>query len=271
MSHLRRPSIETMSIMARKEIFQKLSLNIRISLYIVSQHPGLFHSESTSWLFLSRIRGYFSLSILPCGSCIVQCPFSILMYQWNDWTSECKPMGSLSSSAYLNSRIFCFDFLFLKSGSGQKELINYLNLIIYCVFPESTWAFFQNSPFPQLDFLYLFCLPALPMSSNRLSRMMVGGWLLARTGTEFTWVSGSDLIILHASPTVTSPRWPASPPSFARHRDPKYPCTWDRPGSSPQSSCLHPCLQLLMMMLPPTVSPFFTCLPSRTLSYQACF
>lgn len=122
------------------------------------------------------------------------CPVSIFhpqpdhMYQWNDGTSDCKPMGSLSSSAYLNSRIFCFNFLFLKSGSGQKELINYLNLIIYYVFPESTWAFFQNSPFPQLDFLYLFCLPTLPTSSNCLSRMMVGEWLLARTGTELSCV-----------------------------------------------------------------------------------
>lgn len=66
--------------------------------------------------------------------------------------------------------------------------------------------------------------------------------------SHFTWVSGSDLIIPQASPTVTSPRWPASPPSFARHRDPKYPCTWNHPGSSPRSFCLHPCLQLLMMM-----------------------
>lgn len=135
----------------------------------------------------------------------VYCPVSIFhpqpdhMYQWNDWTSECKPMGSLSSSVYLNSRIFCFDFLFLKSGSSQKELINYLNLIIYYVFPESTWAFFQNSPFPQLNFLYLFFLPALPTSSIRLSRM-IGGVVACK---NWNWVQ----LCPHISPESQAPTW----------------------------------------------------------------
>lgn len=210
------------------------------------------------------------------------CPVSIFhpqpdhMYQWNDWTSECKPIGSLSSSVYLNSHIFCFDFLFLKSGSSQKELINYLNLIIYYVFPESTWAFFQNSPFPQLDFLYLFFLPALPTSSICLSRMMGAGWLLARTGTEFscalTFHLSLRLRLDHSSDftycdfsqvtSVSSQLCKAPWPQISRHLElPRF--------QSPK--LLFTSLLAASHDYAPTVYPFFTYLPSHTLSYQACF
>lgn len=127
--------------MARKEIFQKLSLNIRTSLYIVNHIQAFFVQD----------KGLFSLSILPRGHCIVQCPFSILSQttRISEMTElqTVNPRGVCHRQLIL-THVYCFDFLFLKSGSGRKELINYLNLIIYYVFPESTWAFFQNSPFP---------------------------------------------------------------------------------------------------------------------------
>lgn len=161
------------------------------------------------------------------------CPASVFhpqpdhMNQWNDWISECKPMGSLSSSAYLNSCIFCFNFLFLKSGSGQNELINYLNLIIYYVFPESTRAFFQNSPFPQLYFLYLFCLPILPMSSNCLSRIMVKWGVACK---NWNWVQ----LWPHISPESQALAWSF----FGLH------LTWLLPGN-----------QHLLLALQGTVTP----------------
>lgn len=148
-----------------------------------------------------------------------------------------NPWGVCLSSAYLNSRIFCFNFLFLKSGSGQNGLINYLNLIIHYVFPESTWAFFQNSPFPQLDFLYLFCLPAFPTSSNRLSRMMVAGWLLARTGTEF-----SCALTFHLSLRL----WPDHSSGFTY-------CDFSQVTSVSSQLCTAPWPQISLHREPPRV------------------
>lgn len=139
-------------------------------------------------------------------------------------------------------------------SKGVDKLLESHHLL--CI-PRIHLGFLPKLSLPPAWFPVPVFLPALPTSSNRLSRMMVGGGCLqelelsSAVSWHFTWVLGSDLILilLQASPNVTSPRRPASPSGFARHRDPKYPCTLNCPGSSPRSYCLHPCLQLLMMML----------------------
>lgn len=93
----------------------------------------------------------------------------------------------------------------------------------------------KTLPSPQLDFLYLFCLPALPTSSNRLSRMMEGGWLLARIGTEF-----SCALTFHLSLRL----WPDHSSGFTY-------CDFSQVTSVSSQLCKAPWPQISLHLEPP--------------------